>query len=413
MNGKFNYQKKNAFLGYFFRYESKIRATFFAIALIPLSLFSLKPIFASDVAESIFSKHAPNIVYLETKLGTGTGFFLTEKLIVTNRHVVFGKDTESGKWNAPKKIYLRDQRVIKEYEFLACSKRVDLCIIGLHKGLQGSFRAQLPQRNVRVGEDIFIIGHPQGIGIQIISTGIISSEITNMPGRDYDGQAIEYVGFTTNAAISPGSSGSPVISKSGEILGIAVGIMKDSQNLNVIISASELSGLLNELIKNQKDKTFSLKPGFELAFEKLEKEDQSKAELAKRIVSKAKSNTLKPLLASETKEESQVKEETETLGSMDPDIIRRILLDHLPLFSNCYQKHIDQSGQAPSGVIRLDFTIGASGHVIGAGTESAEGLPSEVKDCVLSVLKNIVFPEPLGGGTVEVKQPMNFYTKSP
>jgi hypothetical protein len=103
--------------------------------------------------------------------------------------------------------------------------------------------------------------------------------------------------------------------------------------------------------------------------------------------------------------------ETVVLGSMDPDVIRRILLDHLPQFRYCYQKELERTGAELSGVIKLDFTIGASGHVSGAGVESASGLPADVKKCVVGVLRGITFPEPMGGGTVEVKQPMNFYPK--
>lgn len=103
--------------------------------------------------------------------------------------------------------------------------------------------------------------------------------------------------------------------------------------------------------------------------------------------------------------------ETVVLGSMDPDVIRKILLDHLPQFRYCYQRELERKGTEMSGVIKLDFTIGASGHVAQAGVDADSGLPGEVKKCVVGVLKGIQFPEPMGGGTVEVKQPMNFYPK--
>lgn len=103
--------------------------------------------------------------------------------------------------------------------------------------------------------------------------------------------------------------------------------------------------------------------------------------------------------------------ETVVLGSMDPDVIRRILLDHLPQFRYCYQKELERAASEVSGIIKLDFTIGASGHVSGAGVDSASGLPVDVKKCVVGVLKGITFPEPMGGGSVGVKQPMNFYSK--
>jgi hypothetical protein len=100
------------------------------------------------------------------------------------------------------------------------------------------------------------------------------------------------------------------------------------------------------------------------------------------------------------------------LGGMDPDVIRRILLEHLPQFRYCYQKELDRASAAFNGVVKLDFIIGASGHVTKAGVETISSrLPGKVKGCVVNVLKGIKFPEPMGGGVVEVSQPMNFYPR--
>lgn len=104
--------------------------------------------------------------------------------------------------------------------------------------------------------------------------------------------------------------------------------------------------------------------------------------------------------------------ETVVLGSMDPDVIRRILMDNLPKFRFCYQSELERSGdEKTQGVIKLNFVIGASGNVTQAGVDDSSSLPGGVKRCVVSVLRGIQFPSPMGGGTVEVKQPMNFYPK--
>jgi outer membrane biosynthesis protein TonB len=104
--------------------------------------------------------------------------------------------------------------------------------------------------------------------------------------------------------------------------------------------------------------------------------------------------------------------ETVIVGSMDPDVIRRILREHIPQFRYCYQKELDRSSNRDiSGMIRLLFTIGASGHVSRAGVDGRTKLPSHVKKCVVGVLRGIQFPRPMGGGTVDVKQPFNFYPK--
>ncbi len=102
---------------------------------------------------------------------------------------------------------------------------------------------------------------------------------------------------------------------------------------------------------------------------------------------------------------------TVILGGMDPDIIRKIIEDHIPQFRYCYQKELDKSSREFSGVVRLNFIIGASGHVTKAGVDSYSPLPTRVKGCVVNVLRGIKFPEPLGGGVVEVNQPFNFYPK--
>ena len=100
------------------------------------------------------------------------------------------------------------------------------------------------------------------------------------------------------------------------------------------------------------------------------------------------------------------------LGSMDPDIIRRILMEHLSQFRYCYQKELNTAPESFSGVINLVFSIGASGHVTKAGLGGgSDDLPSVVNNCVLDVLRGIKFPEPKGGGIVEVRQPMNFFEK--
>ena len=103
--------------------------------------------------------------------------------------------------------------------------------------------------------------------------------------------------------------------------------------------------------------------------------------------------------------------ETVVLGSMDPDVIRRRLMEFLPQFRSCYQKELESKGSEINGTIKLNFIIGSSGHVSKAGIDGSTPLPRDVSGCVVNVLRGITFPEPLGGGVVEVKQPMNFQPK--
>ncbi len=102
--------------------------------------------------------------------------------------------------------------------------------------------------------------------------------------------------------------------------------------------------------------------------------------------------------------------QTVVIGNYDASLVAQILRDHLPQFRYCYQQELDKENKS-EGLIRLDFNIGASGHVTKAGVDS-KSLTIPVQKCVVNVLKGIRFPPPLGGGSVGIRQPMNFYKRS-
>ncbi len=103
---------------------------------------------------------------------------------------------------------------------------------------------------------------------------------------------------------------------------------------------------------------------------------------------------------------------TVVLGGVDPDTIRRILIDHLPQFRSCYQEELDKAKSSFDGVLVLNFVVGASGSVTRASARpQGRTVPGSVQNCVVNVLRGIPFPEPKGGGSYEVRQPLNFYEK--
>lgn len=103
--------------------------------------------------------------------------------------------------------------------------------------------------------------------------------------------------------------------------------------------------------------------------------------------------------------------ETVVVGLMDPDIILKILREHIPQFRFCYQKEIESRKENIQGMVKLAFSIGASGNVTKAGVLEDSALPAEVKKCVVNVLYGIQFPKLAAEGVVEVVQPFNFYPK--
>lgn len=99
---------------------------------------------------------------------------------------------------------------------------------------------------------------------------------------------------------------------------------------------------------------------------------------------------------------------TVVLGAIDPDILRRILREHIPQFRYCYQQELGRNSKI-KGIIDLNFMINGKGRVSKTSVDSKRGKFSKKGiNCVSGVLKMIKFPKPKGGGVVEVKQPLNF-----
>jgi outer membrane biosynthesis protein TonB len=102
---------------------------------------------------------------------------------------------------------------------------------------------------------------------------------------------------------------------------------------------------------------------------------------------------------------------TVVLGSIDPELLRKILQEYIPQFRYCYQQEL-KVNEAAEGVIDLAFRINANGpisniKVTGKKAKFSRGGTA----CMAKVLKIIKFPTPKGGGVVDIKQPLNFVSE--
>ncbi|OFZ17326.1 MAG: hypothetical protein A2X86_02410 [Bdellovibrionales bacterium GWA2_49_15] len=107
-----------------------------------------------------------------------------------------------------------------------------------------------------------------------------------------------------------------------------------------------------------------------------------------------------------------VEPKTVVLGSMDPDLLRKILQEYLPQFRHCYQQELAQNNEDIKGVVDLLFRIGENGKVGSTDIKAHDARFSKNgRDCMAQVLKLIDFPKPKGGGVVDVRQPLNFFAE--
>lgn len=178
----------------------------------------------------------------DRKVATGTGFFVSaDGKIVTNHHVVDGavKVTAS----------LADGRKIECTGILADDEDKDLAIVKI----PGEGYPPLTLGNsgaLRPGDEVVVIGSPLGLS-GTVSTGIVSALRNGVSGEDEDDPSAKHDllhtkgwGIQVTAAISPGSSGSPIMTPAGEVVAVAVGAMTGGQALNFGIPIEEVKTLL-------------------------------------------------------------------------------------------------------------------------------------------------------------------------
>jgi hypothetical protein len=94
-------------------------------------------------------------------------------------------------------------------------------------------------------------------------------------------------------------------------------------------------------------------------------------------------------------------------GSLDKEIIRRIIRRHINEVKYCYETELTKKADL-SGRISVQFTIAATGMVIASVLQSSTMGNIRVENCVVQSVRRWEFPKPLGGGIVIVSYPFNF-----
>jgi len=200
-------------------------------AALPLAalVFALPAAASAQDVVAITRRASPAVVTLHAfnstgrEVSLGSGFFLPDGRIATNRHVVEGATRMTAKAS--------NDRELGSAEYAeAVGRTADLAILPRI----GSPPATLPlaTRLPEAGESVVVIGAPEGLS-NTVSTGIVSA-IRSIQGRTL---------VQISAPISHGSSGGPVLNMRGEVIGVSVSVLSEGQNLNFAVPATELLAL--------------------------------------------------------------------------------------------------------------------------------------------------------------------------
>jgi len=175
---------------------------------------------------TLYEKSLPSILKVETfdknntPLNSGTGFFINPNgKGISNLHVF--RDAFS--------YYVTTSQGIKYKidSLWVIADTIDLVLFSIeNKDISNLPFLKIDNKLPLIGDNVFTIGNPIGLDFSI-SSGIISS-IRNHPRYG--------VVYQTNTPISPGNSGSPLLTTQGSVIGVITFTFTEGQNINFALS---------------------------------------------------------------------------------------------------------------------------------------------------------------------------------
>lgn len=155
----------------------------------------------------------------------GSGFFISDKTIVTNYHVIEGANKLEAVTYDNKKYEIKN--------ILGYSEDIDLAVLELDADYD---YLDLCKEPVQGGENVYTFGSPLGLN-STMTKGMVSNA----------SRVIENVNYIQiDASISHGNSGGPLVNVYGEVVGVNTMYYADGQNLNFAININELKKITTD-----------------------------------------------------------------------------------------------------------------------------------------------------------------------
>jgi serine protease Do len=164
--------------------------------------------------------------------GAGSGFVIDPAgYILTNHHVIDGADKVT--------VTLWDGRALHA-TVVGADPAIDVALLKVEAGGPLPAAPIGRSRALRVGEWVCAIGNPLGY-LHSVTVGVVS-----FLGRKLFDQSLDdYI--QTDAAISFGNSGGPLINARGEVIGITTAISVQATNIGFAIPIDQVMGVLSQL----------------------------------------------------------------------------------------------------------------------------------------------------------------------
>jgi S1-C subfamily serine protease len=209
-------------------------------------LGAVAPAGAADLA-ALTERTRAAVVHLSMRgasgqeLATGSGFLVSaDGRVLTNYHVVDGARSVTAKLDGGRAVAVRGA--------LAFDRESDVAVLQLEGANYPTLRLG-SSAHLRPGDPVIVIGSPAGLR-GTLSAGFVSAiraEGAGDPSSGDEGGEYRAWSIQITAPISPGSSGSPIMTESGDVVAIAVGQVMEAQALNFGVPIERAEALLRQL----------------------------------------------------------------------------------------------------------------------------------------------------------------------
>jgi S1-C subfamily serine protease len=217
-----------------FRDRSNMRASLLALVA---GTCAIAPVVAQDrgtKADSVFQIAARSVVTVAVydpssadvrkRVSLGSAVAITSSRVVTNCHVLAPGIAGDGRGRELLvEVKAPRQRAGRPARLASADPARDLCVLDV-PGLDVAAAEFGSTRHLRVGQQVYAVGSPQGLELTL-SGGLVSSL-----RRTAEEPLIQ-----TDAALSPGSSGGGLFSEEGRLIGITTFGVIGGQNLNFAV----------------------------------------------------------------------------------------------------------------------------------------------------------------------------------
>ncbi len=180
---------------------------------------------------------------IRRRVGGGSGFFVAaDGLVVTNRHVV---DDEAARYV----VTLQDGTQYPA-KILAVDPTLDLAVLRVENVSNMPVLELGDSEAVQIGQTVIAIGNALAEFQNSVTKGVISGKNRRLIAGGVGGAEVLEEAIQTDAPISPGNSGGPLLDLRGRVIGVNTAISSDGQSLGFAIPANAVKRAIESVQKS-------------------------------------------------------------------------------------------------------------------------------------------------------------------